>query len=64
MKSLTYFYPLLDETFIFLVDDWDWNDPKKGTRQAISDLKLNILYEKELTGKDWWNGFFVSILKK
>ena len=63
MKSLTYFYPLLDDTFIFLVDDWNWDDPKRGTRQAIADLNLNILYEREL-GEGWWNGFFVSLLKK
>lgn len=62
-KSLEYFYPFLDDVFIFLVDDWNWPDPQKGTRQAIKDLKLNILYEKELN-EGWWNGLFVSLLKK
>lgn len=64
MRSLTYFYPLLDDVFIFMVDDWDWDDPKRGTRQAIADLKLNVLFERELGGKEWWNGFFVALLKK
>lgn len=63
MKALTYFYPLLDETFMFLVDDWNWTDPQKGTRQAIKELDLKILFEKELTD-GYWNGLFVSLIKK
>lgn len=62
-KSLTYFYPMLDDVFLFLVDDWNWEDPQKGTRKAISDLNLKVLFEKELHN-GWWNGLFVSLLKK
>jgi hypothetical protein len=62
-KALTYFYPFLDDTFLFLVDDWNWPDPQRGTRQAIQDLKLKTLFEKELD-QGWWNGLFVSLLKK
>lgn len=63
MKALTYFYPLLDDTFIFLVDDWNWPDPKTGTRQAMHDLNLKVLFEQELD-EGWWNGLYVSLLKK
>jgi hypothetical protein len=38
-------------------------DPQRGTRQAIQDLKLKTLFEKELD-QGWWNGLFVSLLKK
>lgn len=63
LKALTYFYPLLDDTFLFLVDDWNWPDPQRGTRQAIQELNLKTLFEKELD-QGWWNGLFISLLKK
>ena len=63
LKALTYLYPMLDDTFLFLVDDWNWPDPKRGTRQAIQDLKLKTLFERELD-QGWWNGLLVSLLKK
>jgi hypothetical protein len=63
LNALTYFYPFLDDTFIFLVDDWNWPDPKAGTKQSISNLNLKIILEKELT-EGWWNGFYISLLQK
>lgn len=70
--ALTHLYPLLDETFIFLVDDYnDWTDPKPGTQQGIKTANLKILFEQEFhdgtnTGVSdgWWDGFYVSILQK
>lgn len=65
LKALTHFCPLLDDVFLFLVDDWGWPDTRKGTRQAVQELGLKTLFEAEL-GQDqgWWNGFFVSLLAK
>lgn len=62
-ESLKYFYPLLDDVFIFLVDDWNWSAPQTGTQAAIDDLNLKILFEKELD-EGWWNGLYVSLLQK
>jgi len=74
-KALEYFYPILEDEFIFLVDDFDpydenWEVVEKGTRDAIKDLKLKTLFQMHLksTGRNamdsWWNGYYVSILKK
>ncbi len=69
-KSLTHFYPMLAEEFIFCVDDWDWNDSKTGTRRAIADLDLEVVEEWEFTTnnssdpKTWWNGFYVGLFSK
>jgi len=71
-KALEYYYNVLDETFIYIVDDWNWVNVRTGTKNAIRDLKLNILYEKEvlipwndeLSPKNWHNGMYVCVLKK
>jgi len=62
-KALTHFYALLDDVFIFLVDDYGWDAAKTGTEDAIGELGLVRLYERELT-EGWWNGLYVSVLKK
>jgi hypothetical protein len=62
-KALTHFYALLDDVFIFLVDDYSWDAAKSGTEDAIGELGLERVYERELT-EGWWNGLYVSVLKK
>jgi hypothetical protein len=62
-KALTHFYAMLDDAFIFLVDDYSWDAAKIGTEEAIGELGLERLYERELT-EGWWNGLYVSVLKK
>ncbi len=73
-NALTYYYPILDDEFIFMVDDFDpahnWEQVEKGTRDSIKDLNLKIIYENHLKSNAkndstmWWGGFFVSLLKK
>ena len=76
-KALQYYYECLDDVFIFIVDDWNWDDVRSGTKKAIKDLNFKVLYEKEklLTNNNehtpepeaketWWNGIYVSILQK
>ena len=77
-KSLHYYYPVLDDQFIFMVDDWCWPDVRDGTMRAIRDLNLNIQFRHEEflssddlqnmpnhKGKDsWWNGMACFLLSK
>jgi hypothetical protein len=76
-KSLEHFYNCLDDTFIFIVDDWNCIRVREGTMKAINNLKLTILYEKfirltndnthtpvDLAKISWWNGIYVAILTK
>lgn len=77
-KSLVYYYDNLEDTFIFMVDDWDWKDVRDGTFRAIKDLGLDIKFKHEIilddsellnmpehTGKNtWWNGIGIFILSK
>ncbi len=73
-KALEYYYPILTDDFMLIVDDWDpvpgWEQVQQGTRDAIKDLKLEILFEKNVPSQgrnhasSWWNGYFVAHLKK
>lgn len=75
--ALTYYYDCLDDIFIFIVDDWNWQFIRDGTQDGIEKCNLKVLYQKEirLTWDDshtpeseaktnWWNGMSVFILQK
>jgi len=76
-KALLHYYDCLDDTFIFMVDDWNWQDVRKGTLDSINKLNLHIVYEKEIrltsdnshtpqpeASNTWWNGIYVAVLMK
>ena len=76
-KALTHYYNCLDDIFIYVVDDWNWKDVRDGTMESITDLGLEIIYEKEirltsdnsvtpepLLSTGWWNGIYAAILQK
>ena len=75
--TLLHYYDCLDDEFIFIVDDWNWQDVRDGTINSIKKLNLKVLYEKEVrltfdnshtpepeSINTWWNGIYVAILKK
>lgn len=69
-QALTYYYDCLDDVFIYVCDDWNWDVVRKGTRRAISDLKLQTIFEQEIRTTlqpqqdPWWNGCYVAVFKK
>lgn len=73
-KSLSYFIDALDDEFILIVDDWNWDDVQRATIDSIKDLNLKVLWNKEIKlnnkgattyDKDgWWNGISVFLIKK
>ena len=63
--------------FIFIVDDWNWENVREETFKSIKNINLKILYEKEVRltwdnsvtpepglSKNWWNGIYVCVLQK
>jgi hypothetical protein len=75
-RALNYYLSNLDGQFIYLVDDWNFQDVRKGTLNAIKENKIDILYQKEiitntdnkhslLSGVDsfWHNGISIFILQ-
>ena len=76
-KALDKFYKNMDDTFIFVVDDWNWKKVRDGTIDAIKKLNLNIIFKHEVLlasddqhtpydiGKfSWWNGICIFVLSK
>ncbi len=69
--------PCVDDVFVFIVDDWNWEPVRTGTKRAIQAFGLEPLYAAEIrtsmdnshgdpAGKEsaWHNGYFISVLKK
>jgi len=69
-KALTYFYDILCDEFIFIVDDINWGCVLEGIEKGIKECELNIVFScnmfAEFTNdnRGWWNGFYVAILRK
>jgi len=75
--GVVYAQPALEDEFIFICDDWNWNQVRTGTAKAFSDLGLEILYSLEIRTtndgstpevvyetSDWHNGYFIASCRK
>ena len=77
-KGLNNFLPMMDDVFIFIADDANWNTVREGTNRAIKGNNLEVVWKKEILLDDtnkftqnqelakntWWNGIIVYVLKK
>jgi hypothetical protein len=67
-NALTYYLDVLTNQFIFIVDDWNHEPAKEGTRIGLSKCGLKIHKEWTLTNhttsKNWHNGLYVAVLEK
>lgn len=67
-QAFTYYNDQFATSFIALVDDWNPEATKAGTRSAFQTLGYTILFEQELPGKHdtslWWNGLYVAVIRK
>jgi hypothetical protein len=67
-KALEYYYDVLENTFIYIVNDWRTDDIKNGTLNAIKDLNLKIIHKIEIVSNknktEYHNGLFVAVLQK
>lgn len=63
------FYEKIDNTFVYIVDDWNWLQVREGTFKSIEDLNLKTLFKEEIFTKgedknDYWNGLGIFVLNK
>ena len=69
--------PGLNDTYILIVDDYNWPDVRNGTNRAINllDLKIECSIEIRTTqdnshptvdsgNSDWHNGYFLAVVSK
>jgi hypothetical protein len=61
----------LDDSFVMIVDDWNWEGVRVGTWKAINKLHYTLprfweLYAQSGRGdlENWWNGLFVAVVEK
>jgi hypothetical protein len=67
--------PALENSFVLIVDDWNWRKVRLGTFRAIRDARYTIASSIEIrttqdnshppvAGKnsDWHNGYFIAVL--
>jgi hypothetical protein len=72
-------YDALDDTFILVVDDWNWPSPRNGTFRALNDKNIEIVYSIEIrtTSNDyfppeeyhgqshhWHDGYLIAVCQK
>lgn len=74
-RALTYFRNCLDDVFVYICDDWNWEEVRQGTRNGIKNGGYEILFENEIYKNmkkgvsdhdklGYWNGFYIAVLKK
>ena len=68
--ALTHYYDMLGDEFVYICDDWNFQEAKDGTLAGIQEKNLQIVQQWELPANhngdqtNWWNGLWVSVLKK
>lgn len=77
-NALVHYLDALSDTFIFIVDDWNWWNVRSGTIRAFNDTNVEICFVHEffMSQEDlidfpnhkgintWWNGVGIFVLKK
>ena len=76
-EALNHYLPCLENEFIYMIDDWNWEGVRNGTINSIKDNNCEILYQKEIRtthdnthakifgqNSDWHNGISIFVLKK
>jgi len=69
-KALTHFKDVMEEDFIYCVDDYMLEEVRTGTQDGIEEAGYQKLYERELVtsseydNESWWRGWYVALLKK
>jgi len=76
-NALKHYYDKMDDVFIYVVDDWNWDDVRNGTYHVINDLGVKVLERVviqltddnthtpyDIAGETWWNGLFACVLQK
>jgi len=69
--------PALTDSYILIVDDWNWRDVQNGTRKALSHLKSSVLCSIEIQTNqhnnhpviekqfsEWHNGYYFAVIQK
>jgi len=70
--------PALDDTYTLIIDDWNWEEVRKGTTRALETLGVRVIAKLEIRTtqdntlpqllgyqfSDWHNGYFIAVCEK
>jgi hypothetical protein len=69
--------PALDDTYILIVDDWNWMEVQDGTWEALRNLEHGLVSKLEIRTtddftypkiadhfSDWHNGYLIAVIEK
>lgn len=68
--AFTYYNDILDDVFVAIVDDWNFEGVPEGTKEAFKELNYKVLFETILPANhngdraNWWNGLYVAVIRK
>lgn len=75
--ALVKYLPCMDDTFIFIVDDWNAPEARNGTERAIRDTNVRVRWQNkirltwdnshtpmDLARRTWWNGLAAFVIEK
>ena len=67
-QALEYYYPVLNDVFLLIVDDWNSQAVRDGTYEGIQVCDLSILGELSIRTyencSEWWSGYYMAFLSK
>ena len=75
-KAITYYINNLADVFIYIVDDWNNDIVREGTRLGFESCGVKIHKEWEIFSEvkminnvkhydpDWWNGYYIAVCEK
>jgi hypothetical protein len=70
MNNLNHLLPFMDDQFILVVDDANFDGVVEGTMQFVEENQLEIFFERRILSgvienpTHWWNGIHVLVLRK
>jgi hypothetical protein len=68
--AFVHYNELFEDTFIAIVDNYNWQQVQEGTQLSFKELKYNILFEQFLASNKkadksgWWTGIYVAVVSK
>ncbi len=77
-RAIELYTPTLAEYAVVVIDDWNRPQVRQGSRQAIRDLDLDVVFEREILpaesetadadrdagARGWWNGLYLMLVRR
>lgn len=69
-KAIRYFAPILADQCVVVVDDCNWEEPRRGTVKALAEIDFDVVWNCLLPARierdvqEWWNGLLVMLLER